>query len=250
MNEHEHEPNDWKKYIIVFFITLTIFVVGLWVSNYFNNRKIDQLKKTESTISLDLLSSETQFSLLQEQSCKEVESSTVLSSELNSLADKIAYSENNIGSENIDVVSLKKHYSLLEIKDYLLMKKIKERCGENSIFILYFYKNDNCDDCTKQGYVLTTLREKYPDLRVYSFDYNLDLSAIDTMKSIYKVPDDLPAIVINGKVYSGFKTLEEIEKTFPQLASIKPKIPTKKTTTKKTTTSTVAPSVVEPVKTD
>lgn len=217
---HQHEPNDWKKYIIVLFITSTIFISGLWFSNYLSNKKIDQLKSIENKISLDLMSSETQFSLLQELSCKDV-STTVLSSELNSLADKISYSENNIGIENVDVISLKKYYSLLEIKDYLLMKRITERCGQKSIFILYFYKNDNCEDCTKQGYVLTSLREKYPNLRVYSFDYNLDLSAIKAMTSIYKVSDDLPAVVINGKVYSGFKSIEEIEKTFPELESIK-----------------------------
>jgi hypothetical protein len=231
---HQHEPNDWKKYVIVLFITSTIFISGLWLSNYFSNKKIDQLKSIESKISLDLMSSETQFSLLQELSCKDV-STTVLSSELNSLADKISYSENNIGIENVDVISLKKYYSLLEIKDYLLMKQITERCGQKSIFILYFYKNDNCNDCTKQGYVLTSLREKYPNLRVYSFDYNLDLSAIRAMTSIYKVPDDLPAIVINGKVYSGLKTIEEIEKTFPQLESIKVEEPVKA----KASTSTV-----------
>lgn len=225
---HQHEPNDWKKYIIVFFITVTVFVGGLWFSNYLNNKKIAQLKSIESTISLDLLSSETQFSLLEELSCKDI-STTVLSSELNSLADKISYSESNIGTDNTDVISLKKYYSLLEIKDYLLMKKITERCGEKSIFVLYFYKNDNCDDCTKQGYVLTSLREKYPNLRVYSFDYNLDNSAIKAMTSIYKVTDNLPALVINGKVNSGFKTVEEIEKTFPELEkSIKTTTKTKK----------------------
>ena len=210
MNEHEREPNDWKKYVIVLFITATIFVSGLWISSYFSNKKIDQLKNIESKISLDLMSSETQFSLLQEQSCKDV-TNNILSSELNTLADKISYSENNIGAEDVDVISLKQSYSLLEIKDYLLMKKIRERCGEKSIFILYFYKNNDCSDCTKQGYVLTTLREKYPDLRVYSFDYNLDLSAIKTMISIYNVPDNLPAIVINGKVYSGFKTVDGVQ---------------------------------------
>jgi len=234
---HQHEPNDWKKYVIVLFITSTIFISGLWLSNYLSNKKIDQLKSIESTISLDLMSSETQFSLLEELSCKDI-STTVLSSELNSLADKISYSENNIGIKNVDVVSLKKYYSLLEIKDYLLMKKITERCGQKSIFILYFYKNDNCDDCTKQGYVLTSLRESYPNLRVYSFDYNLDLSAIRAMTSIYKVPDNLPAIVINGKVYSGLQTVEEIEKTFPELESIKAKEDDSKTdktnSTKKT----------------
>lgn len=230
---NQHEPNDWKKYVIVLFITSAIFISGLWVSNYFNNKKIDQLKSIESSISLDLLSSETQFDLLQEVSCKDI-SSTVLSSELNSLADKISYSENNIGVKNVDVISLKKSYSLLEIKDYLLMKKITDRCGDKSIFILYFYKNNNCADCTKQGYVLTDLRQKYPNLRVYSFDYNLDLSAIKSMISIYKVPDNLPAIVINGKVYSGLKTVEEIEKTFPQLETIKVTETATKTTTKKT----------------
>lgn len=251
---HQHEPNDWKKYIIVLFITSTIFISGLWLSNYLNNKKVNQLKSIESSISLNLLSSETQFDLLQEISCKDI-SNTVLSSELNSLADKISYSENNIGVENVDVISLKKSYSLLEIKDYLLMKKITDRCGDKSIFILYFYKNDNCNDCTKQGYVLTELRLKYPNLRVYSFDYNLDLSAIRSMVSIYKVPDNLPAIVINGKVYSGLKTVEEIEQTFPQLETIKvPEVSKPKTSTKsKTTTPTTAPLVeptAEPVKTN
>lgn len=213
---HYHEPNDWKKYIIVLFITSTIFISGLWLSNYLSNKKINQMKNIESNISLDLMSSEAQFDLLQEISCKDI-SNTVLSSELNSLAEKIEYSENNIGVENTDVISLKKSYSLLEIKDYLLMKKITARCGEKSIFILYFYKNDNCSECTKQGYILTSLKEKYPDLRVYSFDYNLDLSAIKAMKSIYKVSDSMPAIVINGNVYNGFKTQEEIEKLIPEV---------------------------------
>lgn len=213
---HQHEPIDWKKYLIVLFITVTIFGTGLWFSNYLNNKKIAQLKSIENTISLDLLSSETQFSLLEELSCRDI-STSVLSKELNTLADKINYSESNIGVDNDEVIKLKKYYSLLEIKDYLLMKKITERCGEKSIFVLYFYKNEKCEDCTKQGYVLTTLREKYPHLRVYSFDYNLDNSAIRAMTSIYKVSDNLPALVINGKVYNGFKTIEEIEKTFPEL---------------------------------
>lgn len=245
---HQHEPNDWKKYLIVLFITSTIFISGLWLSSYLSNKKIDQLKNIESKISLDLMSSETQFNLLEEISCKDI-SNTVLSSELNSLAEKISYSENNMGSNNDTVISLKKYYSLLEIKDYLLMKKITERCGEKSIFILYFYKNDKCEECTKQGYVLTSLHDKYPNLRVYSFDYNLDLSAIKAMISIYKVPDNMPAMVINGKVYSGLKTAEDIEELIPsivkerelelkQKALLEAKEALDKTNTKKTNTTT------------
>jgi hypothetical protein len=229
---HHVEPNDWKKYILTFLVTGALFLSAFWVSNYFNDRKIDQVKIAEEKISLDLMSSEIQFSLLQEMSCADV-STNALSSELNSLADRITYSETNIGTDDSNVVSLKKYYSILEIKDYLLMKRITERCGQKSVFVLYFYSNDNCADCTKQGYVLTSLREKYPNLRVYSFDYNLDLSAIRAMISIYNVPENLPALVINGKVYSGFQSIEAVEKNFPQLKTIKKKepIPTPKTKT-------------------
>jgi glutaredoxin len=211
---HQHESNDWKKYVIVLFITSTIFISGLWLSSYLTSKKINQVRNIEDKISLDLMSSETQFSLLEEVSCKDI-SNTVLSSELSSLAAKISYSESNMGVENVDVISLKKYYSILEIKDYLLMKKITNRCGQKSVFVLYFYGNDKCDDCVKQGYVLTSLSEKYPNLRVYSFDYNLDLSALRAMISIYKVPNNLPAIVIDGKVYGGFNSLEDIEKLIP-----------------------------------
>jgi hypothetical protein len=216
MNNND-KKNNWQRYIVVFLITLAIFLTGLWFSGFLNQKRIRQLQNIENTISLDLQSSEIQFSLLEELSCEDISSSTVLSSELNSLAEKLSYSESNIGIENEEVISLKKYYSLLQIKDYLLMKKITERCGEESTFILYFYKNTECQDCTKQGYVLTSLREKYPKLRVYSFDYNLDLSAIKAMIAIYKVEDNLPALVINGEVHNGFKTIEEIEEMVPEL---------------------------------
>ncbi len=209
---------DWKKYVIVFLITASLFLTAAYLSNHFTNKKINQLKSIQDKISVDILSSETQFSLLQELSCKDVNRS-ILSGELANLADKIAYSEKNIGASD-DVIALKKYYSLLEIKDYLLMQKVSERCGLKSVFVLYFYANEDiCQDCANQGYVLDSLRAKYPDFRVYSFDYNLDLSAVKALISIYKVPNDLPALVINKKVYSGFKSIEDIEKILPEITS-------------------------------
>ncbi|MEI7810085.1 MAG: hypothetical protein WCI41_00810 [bacterium] len=207
---------DWKRYVVVFFITAGLFLTAIYLSNYFGDRKINQLKTIQDKISLDLLSSDTQFNLLQEVSCKDI-SNSVLSSELNSLSEKISYTENSMGENNDTVISLKKYYSLLEIKDYLLMKKITDRCGQKSVFILYFYKSNDCEECTKQSYVLSSLRDKYPNFRMYSFDYNLDLSAVKAMISIYKVPNTVPVMVIDGKVYSGFKTVEDVEKIIPSM---------------------------------
>jgi hypothetical protein len=84
----------------------------------------------------------------------------------------------------------------------------------------------------KQSYVLDAIREKYPTLRLYSFDYNLDLSTIKALKSIYKITDALPGLVIDGKTVNGFKTVSEIESLLPKVFTTPPpqKTPTKKTT--------------------
>jgi hypothetical protein len=59
-------------------------------------------------------------------------------------------------------------------------------------------------------------------VRVYSFDYNLDLSTIKALRSIYKISDTLPAVVIQGKTYQGFQTLEQVRAILPkQVASTK-----------------------------
>ena len=101
------------------------------------------------------------------------------------------------------------------------MKRLTEKCGIKPTFILYFYSTEDiCEECERIGYVLTALRDKYPDLRVYSFDYHFDLGAISTLVSIYKVKSDLPALIINGETYYGFYSVEELEETVPALRDL------------------------------
>lgn len=202
---------DWKKYLIVFLITFGLFFTAVYLSNYFGNQKINQLKTIQDKIAIDILSSETQFSLLSELSCKNI-SDSVFSSELGELGNKLEWSQENLGATD-EVSYLKKYYSLLQIKDYLLAKKISARCGVKSAFILYFYTTAaNCSECEKESLVLSTLRTTYPELRVYSFDYSTDLSAVKSMLQIYKIKDTvLPALVIDDNVLTGFHNIEELE---------------------------------------
>lgn len=207
---------DWKKYFFVFLITLSIFLLAIFLSSYFGERKVEQLKSIQSDIALDILSSEAQFSLLQDLSCKNI-SSSILSQELEELGKKLEWSENNLGNED-EVEYLKRYYSLLQIKDYLLSKEISERCGVKSAFVLYFYTTaSDCDECEKQGIVLSSLREKYPELRVYSFDYSTNLSAVESMLQIYKIKSEkLPALVIGGDLFTGFQPISELEEIITQ----------------------------------
>lgn len=202
---------DWKKYLIVFLITITLFLTAIYLSNYFGNRKLDQLKSIQDEIAINILSSETQFSLLSELSCNNV-SDSLLSAELNELASKLEWGRENLGN-SAEVSYLKKYHSLLQIKDYLLMKKISADCKIKSAFILYFYTTaEHCSECVKQSLVLASLRDKYPELRVYSFDYGIDLSAVKAMLTIYKVKDtELPALVLDDELLTGFRNTEELE---------------------------------------
>lgn len=228
---------DWKKYAYTFLITAVIFGTAILASNYFNQKKINEIKNIESQIAVDILSSETQFSLLSELSCKDIGSSSLVK-EIGELGDKLSYTEENRNSNDPEVINLKKYYSLLEIKDYLLGQKIYERCGKKTLSIIYFYSNKGgCSDCQKEGFVLTKLRGDYPDLRVYSFDYDLDLSAVKAFVSIYKIKNELPALLINDTVYYGFQSIDDIKTIIPDLRKIdaqkaKEALKTKATSTK------------------
>lgn len=213
---------DWKKYALAFVITAALFSTAFYASNMLNAKRIEQIQNIEDRISIDILSLETQFDLLEELSCEDITENPVLSSELNSLASRLDYAEGQLGSDNAEVERLKRQYSLLEIKDYLLMQKVSQKCKLKPIFILYFYSNaGDCPDCTREGHVLTYLREQYPQLRIYSFDYNLDLSALKTLKGLSKLNGNLPALVIENKVYYGFQGTEDIEKIIPELETLK-----------------------------
>ena len=48
---------DWKKYLIVFLFTAGLFMSASYISNYFGNKKVDQLKSIQDKISIDILSS-------------------------------------------------------------------------------------------------------------------------------------------------------------------------------------------------
>ena len=209
---------DTKKYIFTFFITAAIFATAFFASTFFSQKRVENVKFIQDNIAIDILSSETQFALLKEVSCQNV-SDSILSPELNILGDRLSRTENERGRKDADIIYLKKYYSLLQVKDYLLSKQVAQKCGalKKPVFIIYFYSNKgDCEDCVKEGYVLTRLKEKYPELRVYSFDYDLDLSVVESLKAIYKINGALlPALVIEDRTYTGYKSVEELEALLP-----------------------------------
>jgi hypothetical protein len=206
-----------RNALFAFIIAALIFGTGFWASNTINDLRISELRDIEQRIAIDTLSLETQFDLFGNLSCTDLSENSVLSRELNDLALKLDFTEGRLGSTNEEVTQLKRQYSLLQIKDYLLMREVAEKCNLKPVFVLYFYSNKpgECKTCDKTGHVLTYLRETYPQLRVYSFDYNLDLGALSTLIAINKIESNFPAFVVNGKTHYGLSDQESIEKALP-----------------------------------
>lgn len=206
-----------RNALIALLITLTLAGTVAYAISYLNRARVTELTTIENQLSIDTLSLETQFSLLEAAPCDSTASSTTLSGELTNLDDRLSYTEGQLGRDNPQVLQLKKQYSLLEIRDYLITTELAKACKAKPVTVLYFYSNaGDCSDCDKAGYALSYLRDTYPSLRVYSFDYNLDLGALKTFITVNKVENKLPAFMINGKHYYGFTSLDELEKQFPK----------------------------------
>ncbi len=214
-----HKYRHWKTSVIALLITLGIFSVVIFISRYATDQKIKTIQTAQDMIALDIASSETQFSLLSEMSCKNIGASS-LSGELRSMEARISYAETNKITSKEELLRLKKSYFLLEIKDFLLLRKINERCGQTTVPIIYVYTTD-CSDCVKQGYVLTALQEKYSKVRVYSFDNTVQLSALQALLAVYSIKgNDFPMMVVGDKTYTGVRTLDEMETKIPAIMKL------------------------------
>lgn len=213
------KKTEYAKYIITFLVTAGLFATVFYVAKISSDQSLRSVTTEQDELAINLLSSEVQFALLKTGGCTQ-DGNSILTPELGQLGERLASMESQLGTDNEDVIRLKKYYSLLEIKDYMLVSELGQRCNFKPVTVIYFYSNKDCPDCEKQGYVLTALREKYPALRIYSFDADLELSAIKTLQIISDVPSTFPTLVIDKKVYTGFKSIEDIEKAEPRLAKM------------------------------
>jgi len=190
-------------------ITALIFIIGVLIGTHITNAKLESLTTMEDDFKTHALSVEMQYEILSEDPCNAVNSST-LTEELNSIAERLVFMENELGWDDKNVMRLKEYFSLLELRHWLLINKNNDICGKRLVPILYFYSNKgDCSKCEQQGFVLTNFKRNYPLVRIYHFDLNIDNPALDTVKKMYNVKY-APSIVFDGQTYHGFITKDQL----------------------------------------
>lgn len=211
-------PLATRNALLALAITVAIFGTIVAAINHLDRQRIAELDAIQAQLATDTLSIETQFALLEDAPCADLSVGTDLTEEVSLLGDRLGATESRLGSDNPEVIRIKKQYTLLQIRDYLLTKRIADTCDVEPVTALYFYSNepDACESCDRASYALSYLRQTYPGLRVYSFDYNLDLGALKTLIAVEKIDERFPAFVIEGERSYGFEDLETFEERFPE----------------------------------
>jgi hypothetical protein len=207
-----------RNALLALFITVVIIGSILYAIRYLDRQRVVQIDDLQTRLATDTLSVETQFALLESAPCENLAEGNTFSREMAALGERLVFAESRLGSDNQQVIELKKQYTLLQIRDYLLTKRLAETCKVKPVVVLYFYSNQPgaCESCDRASYTLSYLHQQNPNFRVYSFDYDLDLGALKTLVAVEKVERRFPAFVIDGKRIYGFDEVEAFKLNFPK----------------------------------
>ena len=204
---------SYSLYVGAFLISLFIFLVGVFVGHVIDTSSMEDISNDLSTVSQRMTS--VHLLLLTEGNSSSF--CPVYTSELHSIDEEVeqmghrlSYLEEQKGVYDNE---LKKQYFALEASSYLLSKKVRELCGDDSVLLVYFYSNTNCSQCKEQGIEILKARDAVSEdvaVRLYSFDGDLGSPIAEAFKKQYGV-DTYPSVVVDERLYAGYKDAAEIE---------------------------------------
>lgn len=204
-------------YVKAFFLSLGIFLVGLFIGmnieNFIRSDLIARASDIESSIQ------EIELEMLYFQGLNANYSCDFLNeivrktnNNLDSLsAQLVNYPESNVLFGGAEAKRIKSKYTFLLIKDWLLQERIKTNCGTKSVSVLYFYKTIDCDDCIVQGDVLSSLKSSFKEkLMIFPLDIRVQLSMMEILMRRYNITST-PSLVMEEKVYRGIVSKDGIK---------------------------------------
>jgi hypothetical protein len=198
------------KYIATFSLATLIFLIGIIIGQLVAEQKVKEFSAVSKELKLSLLGMDIQEKLAEEFLC-DIDIWKLTEDKVK-LGQKIEFLEGKLGKNNKEVKELLKEYTLLSIRQWLLLKEFKEKCNQTLVIILFFYSNErNASLSEAQGYILDYIYRKYgKPISIFAFDYELESPALDALKKIYGITI-VPSIVINEKTYLGFREKAEVE---------------------------------------
>lgn len=208
-NKQNNQKIQVRNVILAIALATIVFILGISLGNIITESKYNFLVETTQDLKTRSVSLQILGDLYEEFPCEILESSTVIE-ELDTLGNRLTYIEQVYGKTDSNVITLKKEYSQILIKNWIDVSKSKEHCDVQKDLVLYFYSNENCDSCEDQGKILTAFKNKYDDkVNIYSLDVDIEEIALETLIEILNITT-VPTIVFNDQ-HLNYTTMNELE---------------------------------------
>ncbi|MCD6227752.1 hypothetical protein J7J90_04650 [Candidatus Micrarchaeota archaeon] len=209
---------SWHLYFGAFVITALIFGAGFYIGSMMQKQVYNTMGEEVKTIEnkmkdveLLLISEDTNyFCEIYQNKLPSLDEDTY------NLGQKLEYMESEKG---VSDPKMKKEYFELQLRDYILMMKAREKCNIDFPILIYFYHNPDCEECVNQGYEITKLRKEMNDknilLRVYAFDGAMNDSIVVKMfikeYNITKFPSTIIITTNKTTITEGFHDKEYLK---------------------------------------
>lgn len=194
--------------LISIMIVSVIFVAGKELTKI----RADGLESDISQLKIQQDSNFLTYRLSQDRSNTSCSAYSILeessAEDLYETRQKLATHRNAGKIESPRYESLKKQYNLLLIQDYVTRTQEKFKSCKNQSTALYFYRKD-CDKCEAQSAILSEHRRERNNTFVYPIDAELELTAVEFLKSDFNV-STYPTIIYNGEKIEGLTAISEL----------------------------------------
>lgn len=202
-----------KAYVFAAVLSLILYsigiITGIFIQKQSQNSVEDKLEQIQRSIENTQLEYLYISSLGDKISCDS----------LKTLVDETTKNVWIIGDELVRIedsnmnqkfIELKKEYSLLSIRAWILNNYFKVKCNSDDKIILYFYSIP-CEQCITQGKILDDLRENElkGKLKVFVLDINVDEPMVDLVKKTYNI-SNTPSLVVENKTIYGLAEKNQI----------------------------------------
>jgi len=201
-----------KRYVLAFIIGTLIFIFGFLLTYSISYFEFQRISDFQGITSYNIFDNKLRVSLFNEDICSAISFKKV-SDDLAFQGAIIDDLEKKFGKNNKDVLFRKKFYNLVELEHFEFVNQVNEECNKSIPTILFFYSNEERNLSTSEdaGKLLDSLKNRNPELLVYSFDINLDSELIEKLIKKYEI-EISPTIILNDRIkLEDFRSIDEIE---------------------------------------
>lgn len=206
---------NWKRYVLAIIIGTALFIIGFLITYSISYGEYLRVSNVQGELSYRIFQDKLKYSFFKEDICS-IDYYSKITEDLAFQGQLINDLEIRLGKTDEAVLFRKQFYTLVEIEHFELIRDLNRKCDYNVTILLFFYSNDKADldESERVGNILGVVSQRNPNVKIYSFDINLDSELINLLKEKYQV-EKSPTIVVNEKVkITQVKNIDDIEKFF------------------------------------